>query len=127
MLLASATLVLQTALVQELYQPITAKHGYFIWGKFDHQRNVSHSAIVDALQNWCSNSWDEQMEVWRSSPHRFGQQRTIIDVIPEVELIIGKQPPVPEVGATEAQNRFNLTFQRFVRYFCVKEHPLVIF
>jgi predicted ATPase len=51
----------------------------------------------------------------------------IIDVIPEVEFIIGKQPPVPEVGATEAQNRFNLTFQRFVRAFCAKEHPLVIF
>ncbi|MEI2582596.1 PAS domain S-box protein, partial [Scytonema sp. PRP1] len=51
----------------------------------------------------------------------------IIDVIPEVELIIGKQPPVPEVGATEAQNRFNRIFQNFVRVFCSKEHPLVIF
>jgi len=40
-----------------------------------------------------------------------------------VELIIGKQPPVPEVGATEAQNRFNLTFQRFVRVFCARASP----
>ncbi len=51
----------------------------------------------------------------------------IIEVIPEVELIIGKQPPVAEVGATEAQNRFNRIFQSFVRVFCDKEHPLVIF
>ncbi|MEI2578486.1 ATP-binding protein, partial [Scytonema sp. PRP1] len=51
----------------------------------------------------------------------------IIDVIPEVELIIGRQLPVPEVGATEAQNRFNRVFQQFIRVFCSQEHPLVIF
>jgi predicted ATPase len=31
----------------------------------------------------------------------------IIDAIPENELIIGKQPAVPEMGAIKAQNRFN--------------------
>ncbi|WP_407882919.1 ATP-binding protein, partial [Scytonema sp. NUACC26] len=51
----------------------------------------------------------------------------IIDVIPEVELIIGKQPVVPEIGSTESQNRFNIVFQNFIRVFCRKEHPLVIF
>ena len=51
----------------------------------------------------------------------------IATVIPEVELIIGKQPPVPEVGVTEAQNRFNRVFQKFVRVFCSESHPLVIF
>jgi predicted ATPase len=72
---------------------------------------------------------NEQVEVWRSRllTALGNNGQIIIDVIPEVEFIIGKQPPVPEVGATEAQNRFNLTFQRFVRAFCAKEHPLVIF
>jgi predicted ATPase/signal transduction histidine kinase len=51
----------------------------------------------------------------------------IIDVIPEVELIIGKQQAVPELGATESQNRFNLVFGNFIRVFCTKEHPLVLF
>jgi predicted ATPase len=51
----------------------------------------------------------------------------IIDVIPEVELIIGKQPPVSNVGATESQNRFNRVFQQFIRVFCAKQHPLVVF
>ncbi|HEY9728404.1 MAG TPA: ATP-binding protein, partial [Chroococcales cyanobacterium] len=53
--------------------------------------------------------------------------QVIIDVIPEVELIIGKQPAVPEVGPTESQNRFNRVFQGFIRVFCSEEHPLVIF
>ncbi|MBD1870501.1 AAA family ATPase, partial [Cyanobacteria bacterium FACHB-471] len=123
----------KTALVQELHKPITAKHGYFISGKFDQfGRNIPYSAIVDALQKLVQQLLgepNEQVEVWRSRLlSALGNNgQIIIDVIPEVEFIIGKQPPVPKVGATEAQNRFNLTFQRFVRAFCAKEHPLVIF
>ncbi|AFZ10735.1 multi-sensor signal transduction multi-kinase (plasmid) [Oscillatoria nigro-viridis PCC 7112] len=123
----------KTALVQELFRPITAKHGYFIWGKFDQfRRNIPYSAIVDALQKLVQQLLgepNEQVELWRSRLlSALGSNgQIIVDVIPEVEFIIGKQPPVPEVGATEAQNRFNLTFQRFVRVFCAKEHPLVIF
>ncbi|MBD2059643.1 AAA family ATPase, partial [Oculatella sp. FACHB-28] len=123
----------KTALVQELSKPITAKHGYFIWGKFDQfGRNIPYSAIVDALQKLVQQLLgepNEQVEVWRSRllTALGSNGQIIIDVIPEVEFIIGKQPPVPKVGATEAQNRFNLTFQRFVRAFCAKEHPLVIF
>jgi PAS domain S-box-containing protein len=123
----------KTALVQELHKPITAKHGYFISGKFDQfRRNIPYSAIVDALQKLVQQLLaepNEQVEVWRSRLlSALGSNgQIIVDVIPEVEFIIGKQPPVPEVGATEAQNRFNLTFQRFVRAFCAKEHPLVIF
>jgi len=123
----------KTALVQELSKPITANHGYFIWGKFDQfRRNLPYSAIVDALQKLVQQLLgepNEQVEVWRSRllTALGSNGQIIIDVIPEVEFIIGKQPPMPEVGATEAQNRFNLTFQRFVRAFCAKEHPLVIF
>ncbi|MBD2732077.1 PAS domain S-box protein, partial [Nostoc sp. FACHB-892] len=123
----------KSALVQELYKPITANRGYFISGKFDQfRRNIPYSAIVDALQKLVQQLLgepDEQVQQWRSRLlSALGSNgQIIIDVIPEVELIIGKQPPVPEVGATQAQNRFNLTFQRFVRAFCAKEHPLVVF
>ena len=48
-------------------------------------------------------------------------------MIPEVELIVGKQPAVPKLGLTESQNRFNLVFSNFIRIFCSKEHPLVMF
>ncbi|MBD2771805.1 AAA family ATPase [Iningainema sp. BLCCT55] len=55
-----------------------------------------------------------------------GNGQVIIDVIPELELLIGKQPNVPElVGA--ATNRFNLLFQKFIQVFTTIEHPLVIF
>lgn len=123
----------KSALVQELYKPITQKRGYFISGKFDQlQRNIPYSAIADALQKLVQQLLgepDEQLQQWRSRllTALGSNGQIIIDVIPEVELIIGKQLPVPEVGATEAQNRFNRVFQQFIRVFCSQEHPLVIF
>ncbi|GAA6616636.1 AAA family ATPase [Scytonema sp. NUACC26] len=123
----------KSALVQELYKPITAKRGYFISGKFDQLgRNIPYSAIVDALRKLVQQLLgepDEQVQQWRSRllTALGSNGQLIIDAIPEVELIIGKQPPVPSVEATQAQNRFNRTFQNFVRVFCSPEHPLTIF
>jgi predicted ATPase/signal transduction histidine kinase/GAF domain-containing protein/tRNA A-37 threonylcarbamoyl transferase component Bud32 len=123
----------KSALVQELYKPITARRGYFTSGKFDQlQCNIPYSAIVNALQKLVQQLLgepDEQVQQWRSRLLKAlgNNGQLIIDVIPEVELIIGKHPSVSAVGATEAQNRFNRVFQQFIRVFCAKEHPLVIF
>jgi predicted ATPase/GAF domain-containing protein len=123
----------KSALVQEIYKPITEKRGYFIWEKFDQfQRNIPYSAIVNAfhrLMRQLLTESEAQLKKWREKllaalgPN--GQ--VIIDVIPEVELIVGKQPAVPKLGLTESQNRFNLVFSNFIRIFCSKEHPLVMF
>jgi serine/threonine protein kinase len=123
----------KSALVQEVYKPITKASGYFIAGKFDQfQRNVPYSAIVKAFGSLVKQLLTEsetQLGAWKEKLlAAFGDNgQIIIDVIPDVELIVGKQPPVQELGATEAQNRFNLVFQKFIRVFCSVEHPLVIF
>ncbi|MBD2181171.1 AAA family ATPase [Planktothrix sp. FACHB-1375] len=123
----------KSALVQELYKPITAHHGYFISGKFDQfQRNIPYSAIVSAFKGLIQQiltDTETQLQQWREKLEvAVGTNgQVVIDVIPEVELIIGKQPSVPELGLNEAQNRFNLVFQNFIRVCCSKEHPLVIF
>jgi len=49
------------------------------------------------------------------------------NLIPELELIIGKQPVVPELPPKETQHRFQAVFRRFLSLFARKEHPLVIF
>ncbi|MGA7936793.1 MAG: AAA family ATPase, partial [Kovacikia sp.] len=123
----------KSALVQELYKPITAKRGYFISGKFDQfQRDIPYRAIAQALQKLVQqllSEPEEQLQQWRSRLLAVlgNNGQLIIDLIPEVELIIGKQLPAPEVGGIEAQNRFNRIFQQFIRVFCSQEHPLVIF
>jgi PAS domain S-box-containing protein len=133
MLISGDAGVGKSALVRELYKPITQERGYFISGKFDQfQRNIPYSAIVDALKKLVQqilSEPDEQVQQWRSRllAAMGNNGQLIVDVIPELELIVGKQSPVPEVGATEAQSRFNRSFQQFIRVFCLAEHPLVIF
>ncbi|HSF75172.1 MAG TPA: AAA family ATPase, partial [Microcoleus sp.] len=123
----------KSALAQEVYQPITKTNGYFIAGKFDQfQRNIPYSAIVKAFGSLVKQLLTEnetQLGAWKEKLlAAFGDNgQIIIDVIPDVEFIVGKQPPVQELGATEAQNRFNLVFQKFIRVFCCVDHPLVIF
>ncbi|MCP4133054.1 MAG: AAA family ATPase, partial [bacterium] len=53
--------------------------------------------------------------------------QVVIDVIPEVELIMGKQPPVQRLEPEQARNRFHLVFRSFIRVFAGEESPLVIF
>ncbi|MBE9118730.1 AAA family ATPase [Lusitaniella coriacea LEGE 07157] len=123
----------KSALVQELYKPITRDRGYFIAGKFEQfQRNIPYFAIVSAFSSLARQLLTEtetQLQQWRDKLLAIlgNNGQVIIDLIPEVELIIGKQPPVPELGATETQNRFNLVFQNFIQVFCHPEHPLVLF
>ncbi|MBE9161614.1 AAA family ATPase [Tychonema sp. LEGE 06208] len=133
MLISGYSGIGKSALVQELYKLITQKRGYFIAGKFDQlQRDIPYQALVAAFQELVRQLLTEtqaQLEQWqekiRGALGSNGQ--IIIDVIPEVELIIGKQNPVPELPPTEAKNRFNLAFQNLIQVFCQKEHPLVLF
>ena len=123
----------KSSLVQELYKPITARRGYFIVGKFDQfQRNIPYSAVVAAFRKLVGQLLGEteaQLQVWREKLlQALGNNgQIIIDVIPAMELIIGKQTPLPVLGANEAQNRFNLVFGNFIRVFCNKESPLTLF
>ena len=133
MLVAGYSGIGKSSLVAEIHKPNTRLRGYFTEGKFDQfQRSVPYSAIASAFQGLVRQLLTEseaQLEQWREKLRRaFGTSgQVIIDVIPEVELIVGKQPPVPELGPTESQNRFNLVFSKFIRALCAKEHPLVIF
>ncbi|MEQ8971029.1 MAG: AAA family ATPase [Coleofasciculus sp. C1-SOL-03] len=123
----------KSVLVNEVQKPIVRQRGYFISGKFDQfKRNIPYASLIQAFQELIRQlltESDTQIKTWKQklldALGRNGQ--VIIDVIPEVERIIGKQPPVPQLGATESQTRFNLVFQNFIGVFTKKEHPLVIF
>ena len=123
----------KTTLVQEIYQPITLRRGYFVAGKFDQlQQNVPFSALVTALQDLVEQLLTESEEAiagWRRDIVEavYPNGQLIVDVVPALALIIGKQPRVVELEAFEAQNRFNLVFQTFLQVFCKRSHPLVLF
>ena len=133
MLVAGYSGVGKSALVHEVHKPMTEKRGYFAAGKFDQLgRNIPYSAITQAFNAFCNyllTESTERLNQWREKiltavgPN--GQ--ILIDIIPQLELVIGSQPAVAQVGPIEAQNRFNLVFQNFFRALCQKEHPLVLF
>ena len=133
MLVAGFSGIGKTAVVNEVHKPIVRQRGYFIKGKFDQfQRNIPFSAIVQAFRDLMGqllNESDAQLEMWKTTILNALKEnaQVIIEVIPELEAIIGKQPEVAELSGSAAQNRFNRLFQTFIRVFTTKEHPLVIF
>ncbi|MEG4093214.1 serine/threonine-protein kinase PknK, partial [Microcoleus sp. Pol12B4] len=123
----------KSAVVNEVSKPITRSKGYFISGKFDQlQRNIPYASLIQAFNSLLRQLLTEStlsLEIWQTkiltAVGTDGQ--VIADVIPKVELIIGKQPEIAELAPVESQNRFNRVFKEFIRVFAQKEHPLVIF
>ncbi len=123
----------KTSIVNEIHKPIVRQRGYFIKGKFDQfLRNIPFSAFVQTFRDLMGqllSETDASLAVWKRKiiAALADNAQVILDVIPELEKIIGKQPPAPKLSGDAAQNRFNLLFQKFVNIFTTKEHPLVIF
>jgi predicted ATPase/signal transduction histidine kinase len=123
----------KTAVVNEVHKPIVRQRSYFIKGKFDQfQRDIPLSGLVQAFRDLIGqllSETDAKIQQFKAQILRgLGTQaQVIIDVIPELEQIVGKQPPVTELSGSAAQNRFNLLFQKFIKIFISKDHPLVIF
>ena len=123
----------KTSLIYEIYKPITQKKGYFIKGKHQqYQKDRPYQAITQALSGLVSlllSENEERLSKWRDAIiNALGEQgKLITDLIPNLELIIGKQEKLPILGINEAQNRFNYIFSQFVRALATKEHPIVMF
>ncbi|MBH8562908.1 AAA family ATPase [Nostoc sp. CENA67] len=133
MLVAGYSGIGKSALVNEVHKPIVKARGYFIAGKFDQfKRNIPYSCVVNAFQDLIRQLLTESQEsiaVWKQKLlEALGANgQAIVEVIPEVELIIGQQPDLPQLGPTESQNRFNRVFQKFIQVFAQPQHPLVLF
>jgi predicted ATPase/class 3 adenylate cyclase len=123
----------KSALVSELHKPITEKCGHFIEGKFDQfQRVVPYFAILQAFQSYIDLLLTEReeylLELREVIQKAVGKEgRVVTSVLPNLELIIGEQPAVPDIGGAETQHRFNYVFSRFVEAISSKEHPISLF
>lgn len=123
----------KTALIKEINKPVVARKGYYVQGKFDqYHRNIPYSAMIRAyreLTQQILTESDERLEMWREKfLNAFGPNgQLIIDVIPEIELIIGPQPEPPNLRGEAEKNRFTLLFRSFIKSLASAEHPLVVF
>lgn len=123
----------KSALVNELHKTLVRPRGLFAAGKFDqYERNLPYATLAQAFQQLVQQILGEsnaELDRWRSALlGAFGSQgQLMVDLIPELALIIGKQPPVPDVAPRDAQNRFHRVFAQMLRVFARPEHPLALF
>jgi predicted ATPase/signal transduction histidine kinase len=123
----------KSALVNELHKGLVPYGGLYGSGKFDqYKRDIPYSTLVQAFQSLVRpllGKSETELTIWRSAfLEALGPNgRLMTDLVPELKLIIGDQPPIPELESRQAQSRFRLIFRRFVRVFARPEHPLALF
>ena len=123
----------KSALVREIHKLILGKRGFFLSGKFDQfKRNIPYSSLIEAFQSLVLRLLsypEEELARWKQTLLQvLGRNvQVLIEVIPEIELIVGKQEPLEELSPKETKNRFDFVFHNFVEIFACEAHPLVLF
>jgi PAS domain S-box-containing protein len=123
----------KSSVVHELHKVLVSPRGLFAAGKFDqYKRDIPYATLAQAFQSLVRRllgKSEAELQRWREHLQQALNPNglLIIDLVPELKLIIGAQPPVPELPSQDAQNRFQLVFRRFIKVFARPEHPLALF
>ncbi|MDC0709073.1 trifunctional serine/threonine-protein kinase/ATP-binding protein/sensor histidine kinase [Stigmatella sp. ncwal1] len=123
----------KSAVVHELYRPVVQRRGIFLDGKFDQfQRDIPYTTLAQAIRGLVRQllaGTDAELEAWREQLHEAweGSGQLLVDLVPQLELVVGKQPALPALTPAESQHRFDWLFQRFLGVLSTPAHPLVIF
>ena len=123
----------KSSVVNELHKVLVPPRALFASGKFDqYKRDIPYSTLAQGFQNLIRPilaKSDTELAGWRGAlQEALGPNaRLIVDLVPELKLITGEPPPVPEVSPQDAQRRFQLVFRRFIGVFARPEHPLALF
>jgi PAS domain S-box-containing protein len=123
----------KSSVVNELHKALVPLRGLFASGKFDqYKRDIPYSTLVQALQSLVRpllGMSEAELTTWRETLREVLDRngRLMVDLVPELRLIIGDQPPVPELPPQDAQRRFHLVFRRFIGVFARPQHPLTLF
>ena len=123
----------KTSLVNELHKWLVPSRGLFASGKFDeYKRDIPYATLAQAFQQLIQallGKSETELSRWRDALREAldPNGQLIVDLVPNLELIIGEQPPAPELSPQDAQRRFQLVFRRFIGVFARPEHPLALF
>jgi serine/threonine protein kinase len=123
----------KSSVVNELHKVLVPPRGLFASGKFDqYKRDIPYGTLGRAFQSLVRSLLSQseaELGRWRESLiGALGSHgQLMVDLVAELELVIGKQPPVPSLPPRDAQNRFQMVFRRFLGVFARKEHPLALF
>ncbi|MDB5407616.1 MAG: histidine kinase, partial [Rhodospirillales bacterium] len=123
----------KSSVVNELHKALVPPRGLFASGKFDqYKRDIPYATVAQAFQTLVRQilaKSEAEVGQWRCALTEAVEPngQLIVSLIPEVEFVIGKQPPVPDLPPLDAQNRFKMVLRRFLGVFARPEHPLALF
>ena len=123
----------KSAVVNELHKALVPSRGLFASGKFDqYKRDIPYATLAQAFQSLVRRLLgrsEAELQSWRERLRQALDPNgsLIVDLVPELKLIIGAQPPVVDLPPQDARNRFQLVFRRFINVFGWPEHPLALF
>jgi PAS domain S-box-containing protein len=123
----------KSSVVHELHKALVPPRGLFASGKFDqYKRDIPYATLAQAFQGLVRpllGRNEAELGRWQAalSESLSPNGQLIVDLVPELELVIGTQPPVAELPPQDAKNRFRLVFRRFLGVFARPEHPLALF
>ncbi|GJH03365.1 ATP-binding sensor histidine kinase [Paraburkholderia terrae] len=123
----------KSSVVSELHKVLVPPRGLFAAGKVDqYKRDIPYMTLAQAFQSLVREllgKSDEEVGQWRRElMDALGTNgELMVNLIPELALIIGEQPAVPALLPRDAQSRFQLVFRRFLGVFARREHPLALF
>ena len=123
----------KSSVVNELHKVLVPPRGLFASGKFDqYKRDVPYATLAQAFNSLIRpllSKSESELQIWRDAFREALEPnaKLVVDLVPELKLIIGEQPPVPDLPPQDAQGRFQLVFRRFIGVFARPEHPLALF
>jgi PAS domain S-box-containing protein len=123
----------KSAVVRELQKVLVPSRGLFASGKFDqYNRDIPYASLAQALQGLIRpllGKSGAELAPWREAlGEALGRNgQLMVTLIPELELLTGPQPPLPELPPQDAQRRFQMAFRRLLGVFARPEHPLALF
>ncbi len=123
----------KSAVVHELHKALVPTRGLFASGKFDqYKRDIPYATLAQAFQGLIRpllGLSEAELAGWRDALREAlgPNAKLMVDLVPELKLITGEPPPVPELPPQQAQSRFQLVFRRFLGVFARPEHPLALF
>ena len=123
----------KSAVINELHKVLVPPRGLFASGKFDQYKDdIPYATLAQAFQSLIRpllGKSEADLEPWRDALREaLGPNgQLMVDLVPELKLIIGDQPPIAELPPQDAQRRFQLVFRRFIGVFARPEHPLALF
>src|SRR5258705_5164195 len=120
----------KSSVVNELHKVLVPPRGLFASGKFDqYKRDIPYATLAQAFQQLIQSllgKSEAELSRWRDALREAlgSNGQLMVDLVPKLELIIGKQRPLPELSPSDAQPRFQFVFRRLVGVFSRPEHPL---